>query len=45
MCIMSNGNLHTWEGGAQSCTFPTGVTFSWNIPSNAQSFALGASVG
>ncbi|KAJ4290035.1 hypothetical protein N0V88_006837 [Collariella sp. IMI 366227] len=27
---------HIWEGGEQSCTFPTGVTFKWNIPANAQ---------
>ncbi|KAL2143660.1 hypothetical protein VTI28DRAFT_10167 [Corynascus sepedonium] len=28
---------HIWEGSEQSCTFPTGVTFTWNIPSDAQS--------
>jgi hypothetical protein len=41
VCVKkSSGNeeeYHTWEGGSQSCTFPTGVTFSWNIPPNAQS--------
>ncbi|KAH6621524.1 hypothetical protein B0J18DRAFT_229071 [Chaetomium sp. MPI-SDFR-AT-0129] len=36
---------HIWEGSSQSCTFPTGVTFSWNIPSNAQSQPNYSSVG
>ena len=36
---------HIWEGSSQSCTFPTGVKFSWNINSNAQSLANYASVG
>ncbi|KAK4215156.1 hypothetical protein QBC37DRAFT_282323 [Rhypophila decipiens] len=32
-------DYYIWEGGSKSCTFPTGVTFTWNIPSNAQSQA------
>ncbi|KAK4224307.1 hypothetical protein QBC38DRAFT_485810 [Podospora fimiseda] len=39
------GNIITWEGGYKSCTFPTGVTFWWNIVSNAQSYANFAVVG
>lgn len=30
-------SYHTWEGSTQSCTFGSGITFTWNIPSNAQS--------
>ncbi|KAH6650438.1 hypothetical protein F5144DRAFT_588917 [Chaetomium tenue] len=48
-CIVSTSStpesFHTWEGGQQSCTFPTGVTFNWNIPANAQSQADFSSVG
>ncbi|KAG7294482.1 hypothetical protein NEMBOFW57_004556 [Staphylotrichum longicolle] len=36
---------HVWEGGSQSCTFPSGVKFTWNIPSNAQSQANYSPVG
>ncbi|KAL2114894.1 hypothetical protein VTJ04DRAFT_10557 [Mycothermus thermophilus] len=40
-CVMklslNNGNFHIWEGYQQSCKFPTGVTFTWNIDKNAQS--------
>jgi len=25
-----------WESGTKSCTFPTGVTATWNIISDAQ---------
>ena len=39
------GSFHIWEGGPQSCTFPSGVTFGWNIPSNAQSQPNYSSVG
>ena len=35
----TSGGYHIWEGGAQQCTFSTGVTFGWNIASNAQSQA------
>ncbi|KAK3372128.1 hypothetical protein B0H63DRAFT_526988 [Podospora didyma] len=34
-----------WEGGDYSCTFPTGVKFTWNVKSNAQSYANYATVG
>ncbi|KAG7285204.1 hypothetical protein NEMBOFW57_009825 [Staphylotrichum longicolle] len=48
-CVKSvsgtSGQYHIWEGGPQSCTFPSGVTFSWNIPANAQSQADYTSVG
>ncbi|KAK3403103.1 hypothetical protein B0T20DRAFT_474901 [Sordaria brevicollis] len=37
VCVMSTSNFHTWEGSTQSCTFSTGVTFSWNIGRQAQS--------
>jgi hypothetical protein len=38
--------FHQWEGSSQSCTFAdTGVTFSWNIPANAQSLPNYSSVG
>ncbi|KAK3403102.1 hypothetical protein B0T20DRAFT_17185 [Sordaria brevicollis] len=30
------GVFNIWEGSTQSCTFSTGVTFTWYIPSNAQ---------
>ncbi|KAK3942813.1 hypothetical protein QBC46DRAFT_231582, partial [Diplogelasinospora grovesii] len=45
VCQMSSGNYYTWEGGSKSCTFPTGVTFTWDIESNAQSQANYAYVG
>ncbi|KAK4226279.1 hypothetical protein QBC38DRAFT_500487 [Podospora fimiseda] len=35
----------TWEGGEKSCKFSTGVTFRWNIMSNAQSLANWSNVG
>lgn len=38
-------SYHIWEGSSQSCTFPTGVTFTWNIPSSAQSQPNYSSVG
>jgi hypothetical protein len=38
-------SFHIWEGGPQSCTFPSGVTFGWNIPANAQSQADFSYVG
>jgi hypothetical protein len=43
----SDSNYHVWEGSSQSCTFPSGVTFSWNwnIQGNAQSQANYAYVG
>ncbi|KAH6622684.1 hypothetical protein F5144DRAFT_517088 [Chaetomium tenue] len=41
----SSETYHVWEGGSQSCTFPTGVTFTWNIPSGAQSQPNYSSVG
>ncbi|KAL2265788.1 hypothetical protein VTJ83DRAFT_6888 [Remersonia thermophila] len=28
--------VNIWEGSEQSCTFSSGVTFSWNIDRNAQ---------
>ncbi|KAK0717974.1 hypothetical protein B0T26DRAFT_606702, partial [Lasiosphaeria miniovina] len=28
---------YQWEGGNKSCTFPSGITFSWEIPLDAQS--------
>jgi len=31
-----HAGINVWEGSAQSCTFSTGVTFSWNIEKNAQ---------
>ncbi len=41
LCTMSTSlaveTYHTWEGGWQSCTFSTGVTFSWYIESGAVS--------
>ncbi len=41
-CVVSTSStpeaFNNWEGGPQSCTFPsTGVTFSWDIPSSARS--------
>ncbi|KAK4235384.1 hypothetical protein C8A03DRAFT_17875 [Achaetomium macrosporum] len=49
-CIVSSSgtaeSYHIWEGSSQSCTFSsTGVTFHWNIPSNAQSRPNYSSVG
>ncbi|KAK4141366.1 uncharacterized protein C8A04DRAFT_31118 [Dichotomopilus funicola] len=48
-CIVSTSttpdSFHTWEGGPQNCTFPTGITFGWNIPANAQSKPDFSSVG
>lgn len=48
-CIVSTSttpeSFHTWEGGPQNCTFPTGITFGWSIPSNAQSQPDFSSVG
>ena len=48
-CFMSSSStpesFHIWEGGPQQCTFPSGVTFGWNIQSNAQSQANFAQVG
>ncbi len=41
----TSGVYHIWEGGPQQCTFPSGVTFGWNIPSNAQAQADYTSVG
>jgi hypothetical protein len=38
-------DYHIWEGGSQSCTFPSGVKFTWNIPSGAQSLPNYNSVG
>ncbi|KAK1778231.1 hypothetical protein QBC45DRAFT_328947, partial [Copromyces sp. CBS 386.78] len=41
VCVKSISGLteayHIWKGNTQSCTFSSGVTFTWNIPSNAQS--------
>jgi len=49
VCVKSSsgtsGSYHIWEGGSQSCTFPTGVKFSWNITSNAQSQPNYSTVG
>ncbi|TPX18959.1 uncharacterized protein E0L32_011352 [Thyridium curvatum] len=37
-CSPGSGVFH-WEGGSHSCTFGgTGVTFTWAIDSNAQSY-------
>ncbi len=48
-CVVSTSTtldqFHTWEGGPQSCTFPTGVTFNWDIPSSAHSQAAFSWVG
>ncbi|KAK3290344.1 uncharacterized protein B0H64DRAFT_427872 [Chaetomium fimeti] len=35
-CHPTSGVM-AWEGGGQSCGFSTGVYFSWNIQSDAQS--------
>ncbi|KAK4143178.1 uncharacterized protein C8A04DRAFT_12618 [Dichotomopilus funicola] len=48
-CVVSSSTAyedwHQWEGGSQSCTFAsTGVTFTWDIPSNAQSLPNYSSV-
>ncbi|KAK4099288.1 hypothetical protein N658DRAFT_453303, partial [Parathielavia hyrcaniae] len=40
-----NGQSNIWKGGSQSCTFPSGVSFSWNIRSDAQSQPNYANVG
>ncbi|KAK3898428.1 hypothetical protein C8A05DRAFT_47261 [Staphylotrichum tortipilum] len=49
VCVKSSSgtawNYHIWEGGSQSCTFPTGVKFSWNISSNAQAQPNYSTVG
>jgi hypothetical protein len=41
-CTVSSGDsikfIH-WEGAPFHCTFNTGVTFSWNLPDDAQSKA------
>ncbi|KAL1835502.1 hypothetical protein VTJ49DRAFT_6586 [Mycothermus thermophilus] len=41
VCIMKHSagwdDFHIWEGGVQSCRFPNGVVFSWDITSTAQS--------
>ncbi|KAE8454466.1 hypothetical protein EG329_000089 [Mollisiaceae sp. DMI_Dod_QoI] len=44
-CVRPGGGTYHWEGSPQSCTFTTGVTFSWNIASNAQSQPNFAYVG
>jgi hypothetical protein len=41
----SDGLYNVWEGSEQSCTFPSGVSFSWNIQASAQSQANYAYVG
>ncbi|KAI1640729.1 hypothetical protein F4809DRAFT_350434 [Biscogniauxia mediterranea] len=42
----SESTYHLWEGSSQSCEFgQTGVSFSWNIESNAQSQATYSQVG
>ncbi|EGS18413.1 uncharacterized protein CTHT_0064390 [Thermochaetoides thermophila DSM 1495] len=49
VCIMktsyTEGDFHRWEGGEQSCRFPTGVTFKWGIIPNAQAFRDYSHVG
>ncbi|KAL8341043.1 hypothetical protein RB601_006914 [Gaeumannomyces tritici] len=39
------GGVITWERANGSCRFSTGVTFTWGIASNAQSFADFQQVG
>ncbi|KAK3351417.1 hypothetical protein B0H65DRAFT_546460 [Neurospora tetraspora] len=34
----SSGAYHVWEGSTQSCTFSSGVTFSWAIGKEAQTW-------
>ncbi|KAB5572320.1 hypothetical protein GE09DRAFT_1216884 [Coniochaeta sp. 2T2.1] len=36
-CVFHAGGTGTWEGSTQSCDFPTGTVFTWNIKSAAQS--------
>ncbi|KAF2111871.1 hypothetical protein BDV96DRAFT_602901 [Lophiotrema nucula] len=40
-CEMSSNDndYYHWEGAKDHCTFSSGVTFSWNLPSNAQNQA------
>jgi hypothetical protein len=37
VCIVNEAALNTWEGKTESCTFPTGVKFTWNLEANAAS--------
>ncbi|EAQ90068.1 predicted protein [Chaetomium globosum CBS 148.51] len=43
-CYPTSGVM-AWEGGGQSCGFSTGVYFSWNIQSDAQTKANYSKVG
>ncbi len=47
MSTSTSPDFHQWASGTdQSCTFPsTGVTFSWNIPTNVASLPVYSSVG
>ncbi|KAK3390289.1 hypothetical protein B0H63DRAFT_519519 [Podospora didyma] len=44
-CVPPPGGLTTWAAHPGSCTFSTGVTFLWNLVSNAQTYPNYAVVG
>ena len=44
-CIPNGGGVTVWEGFPESCEFSTGITFSWDIESNAKSQPYFSQVG